>query len=844
MAIGLRAAPNALLGREGDLTALGQLLPESRVVTVLGPGGTGKTRIANEVGARAAAHLPVLLVELASVRSDGGVERTRVELEATISAALGLGELTVDSTGLRNKYVADARQRLRDSGGDPDEAASSLYLPEARQRLRGALSARPMLLILDNCEHMIEAVAVVVADLIGACPQLTVLTTSRAPLMITAETVYPLPPLAIDESGSPATDLFRARARAVRPAVRLDPVVVAQLCRTLDGLPLAIELAAARVRTLSVEDINERLADRFALLRSGDRSSPERHRTLHAVIEWSWNLLEPDQQLALRRLCRFPAGFTLTAAEVVAGADCDVAAAVDGLVNQSLLTVLDDDRLGTRYRMLETVREFGEEQLTRAGEGEVVMRRMAVWARAFAGDAADSRGRGDQIRLALSVAAEQDNLLAVLRYSVEQRDAVTLYTVFPVLGALWVIRGSHVEVMSWAERLLALDPAGAPDAPPADHHLVNYVLIFLHLAFFGANMRELSKLRMRVRRLLRDRTDLSEQGRFLCRVMLTRANLRGIGRALVAGVRSPDRDTRATALMLRANMRENMGDVPGSTEDALRALELLDPDDVWNVSMVSRHLAGVCGQVANYDEAVTYYTECLDLLRQLGTSEESVETRAHLAAALVGAGQLERARHHIEIALGPNGTVDGLPGTTNHLAGALTCSAAELALAEGDIDGGLRLFWRALELYDWPDPTFAPGPGSIMLGVAALGGHVLHGRTAETGLLPAQLVENARIVLPQLSDLPQLGSVACGLGSYLLNSGAAPARGLELLALAGRVQARQDYPSMQLARHFDLARTRVGPDRVAEARSRAAKLGRKVAAHRVLELLDKMHEGR
>ncbi|WP_444980034.1 BTAD domain-containing putative transcriptional regulator [Nocardia amamiensis] len=335
-AIGLRAAPNALLGRTADLAALAGLLRDSRVVTVLGPGGAGKTRVANEVGARVAGSRPVILVELASVRADDA--DARVEIEAAIAATLGLSDVTFDTAALRSRPAIGARRRLHD-----------------------AVSARSMLLILDNCEHLIDAVAVVVADLIGIANRLTVLTTSRSPLSITAETVYPLPPLTIDPAGSPATELFAARARAVRPTVRLDPDIVAQLCHTLDGLPLAIELAAARVRVMSVEEINDRLADRFALLRHGDRSSPERHRTLHAVIDWSWNLLDTEQQVALRRLCRFPAGFTLSAAVAVAGGTDldDVAAAVDGLVNQSLLTVLDDEVLGIRYRMLPSSESCG-----------------------------------------------------------------------------------------------------------------------------------------------------------------------------------------------------------------------------------------------------------------------------------------------------------------------------------------------------------------------------------------------------------------------------------------------------------------------------------------------------
>ncbi|WP_280408020.1 BTAD domain-containing putative transcriptional regulator, partial [Nocardia brasiliensis] len=180
-AIGLRAAPNALLGRAEDLSALAALLPVSRVITVLGPGGAGKTRIANEVGARAAATNRVVLVELASVRAEGA--DARVEIEAAISATLGLSDVGYNTTTLRPRI-------------------------DARQRLREAVAARPMLLILDNCEHLIEAVAIVVADLIGVADRLTVLTTSRAPLMITAETVYPLQPLAIDPTGTPAREIF------------------------------------------------------------------------------------------------------------------------------------------------------------------------------------------------------------------------------------------------------------------------------------------------------------------------------------------------------------------------------------------------------------------------------------------------------------------------------------------------------------------------------------------------------------------------------------------------------------------------------------------------------------
>lgn len=304
-AIGLRAAPNALLGREEDTAALQALMRSYRVVTILGPGGTGKTRMAHELGRAAAQQTPVSLVELAGVRS-------AEDVVGAISATLGVSEAEIGPDGI-------LRPRRRD----------------VRERLRASLSGRPSLLILDNCEHVIAAAADVVADLVSTSAELTVLTTSRTPLMIAAEAVYQLPPLEVDESGSPATELFCARARAVRPGARLDPIVVAQLCRTLDGLPLAIELAAARVRTMSVEEIHSRIADRFALLRATDRTTPERHRTLDAVIEWSWNVLDVAQRAALRRLCRFPGGFSRAAAEEVAawGECADIDSALDGLVN-------------------------------------------------------------------------------------------------------------------------------------------------------------------------------------------------------------------------------------------------------------------------------------------------------------------------------------------------------------------------------------------------------------------------------------------------------------------------------------------------------------------------------
>ena len=231
--------------------------------------------------------------------------------------------------------------------------------------------------MLDNCEHLIEAVAELVAFLVSTTADLRVLTTSRAPLAIAAERVYLLGEL---DAGD-AARLFSERAVAARPSVQLTGPLVTSIVARLDGLPLAIELAAARVRTMSLEEIDRRLEDRFALLRGGDRSAPDRHQTLLAVIDWSWNLLNAAERRALRRLALFHDGFTLDAAEAVLGDDA--VEAVQGLVDQSLLSVAETPA-GGRYRMLETVREFGQMRLADAGEDAAARAAQRRWAAAYA----------------------------------------------------------------------------------------------------------------------------------------------------------------------------------------------------------------------------------------------------------------------------------------------------------------------------------------------------------------------------------------------------------------------------------------------------------------------------
>ncbi|MBC7300251.1 MAG: winged helix-turn-helix domain-containing protein [Nocardia sp.] len=827
-AIGLRAAPNELLGRAADLDAITDLTRRCRVTTVLGPGGTGKTRVVNAVGERMARSVPVVLVELASVQAesaDGGESRT--DIEAAIGQVIGLGEVREPGALRPGRHV------------------------DAGARLREALAERPMVLILDNCEHVIDAVAEVVADLVGSCAQLTVLTTSRSPLAITAESVYPLAPLAIHAAGSPATALFSARARAVRPDVRLDPDTVVRLCHTLDGLPLAIELAAARVRTMSVAEIETKLEHRFALLRSGDRSAPHRHRTLHAVIAWSWNLLDSDQQVALRRLSRFPAGFSLAAAEtVVAGPD--VAAAVEGLVGQSLLTVLDDpDGAGIRYRMLETVREFGAEQIAAVdavsggAEAALVLDRMTCWAREFALEWARVYRNGDQVAAVLAVTADLDNLVAVLRTAVDRGDAHTAYSVFPVVAMVWVMRGAHLEFTGWAMRLVDLAPPSPASGETADLQMIAHLLTCLHMLFLkDGGARATAIVRMRARRLL-THPDLDPGLVFLGSVITVQPSSFRVGRLFAWGTRSPHRQVRIAALVARANFWENAGNVEGSTHDSLRALDDMDPTEVWGMATVCQHLAQLCGQSARYGEAVTYYRRALELMGRLRVHDEIMESRCYLAAALVGAGRLAQARAELDLVVRPDDSgvspVDDPTVVRNHRLANAATAIAELELAEGDIDAGLGHYRRGLALLGWPDFAPTPGPGSLMVAAATVSAHVLHGRAGVAAALVTEMIETAEQRLAQYTDLPQIGAVACALGSYLLSTGDEGADGLELLTLARTSMARQDSPSMELAAHLALHRSAVGDAAMDAALRRAAGMRRPDAAKRVIEIITDLH---
>jgi predicted ATPase/DNA-binding SARP family transcriptional activator len=485
---GLPAQLTSFVGREDELRRVGKLLGEARLVTLTGPGGAGKTRLAIEAAGR--------YMERAGWsgpgRWVGGGESCFVEL-AALGAGADVPQAVLTALGLRDA-------RLRDAG--PRAAADGRLTPT--DRLVAALTDRPLLLVLDNCEHVVADAAALADRLLSGCPLLRILVTSREPLGLTGEALCPLSGLAMpspdaapaDAVAYPAVRLFADRAADVTPGFTLDPGnlgAVLRICRTLDGLPLAIELAAARLRSLPVAEIAARLDDRFALLSRGSRAAQPRHRTLRAVVEWSWGLLDEDERVLVRRLAVFASGASLTAAERVTGLP-GVVDLLASLVDKSLVEAVDGagdaggDVGGGRYRMLDTVRAFAAERLAEAGETERLRRAHAAYFLDLAWTADPHLRRAEQLEWLARLDEERDNLHAALRGAVAAGDLAPAMELVAALSSYWWLRGLRTEGAVLASEVLA---ALGPE-PPAGR-AEEYALCVLNAAVGGFGGRDLPR---------------------------------------------------------------------------------------------------------------------------------------------------------------------------------------------------------------------------------------------------------------------------------------------------------------------------------------------------------------
>jgi len=411
---GVHGFPSVLtgfIGRDSSIRQVAGLLEEYRLVTVTGPGGAGKTRLAGQVARRVASRFAdgAWLVELALVQDP-------VQVLSAVIAALGIRE----QSGLQTEQV-----------------------------LAQVLARQQVLLVIDNCEHVIGAVARLCAELLATCDDLRVLATSREPLAVTGEARYRLAPLSLpgedgDAGGSEAVALFADRARRADARFTLDREsrqAIGRLVTRLDGLPLAIELAAARVEALGVAQLLDHLDDRFALLAGADRLEIGRHRSLAATMEWSYQLLDDRQRRVFRRLSVFPGSFTLEAAEAVAGAS--TTPAVLHLVDCSLLSPPQSRPDGrARYQMLETLRAYGAHLLAEAGEHEDATGALAR----YAVDVAEKAAAGlqtntpEEARAARWLDAEEATMRKVLAWALDHDPAIAA-RLAAALGWWWLLRG-------------------------------------------------------------------------------------------------------------------------------------------------------------------------------------------------------------------------------------------------------------------------------------------------------------------------------------------------------------------------------------------------------------------
>ena len=570
----LPAQLDELVGRAEALSELRGVLAGRRLVTLVGPGGVGKTRLA---------------VEAARQRGDAHL----VEL-----AALPVGD---PEPAERVLTALDVREH-------PGAGTN------AEDRLVAALRHRPLLLVLDNCEHVIEPVAALVARLLRDAPEVSVLATSREPLGLTGELVFQVPPLALPDDAadldavrrSAAARLFAARAAQQQRTFRLDErtaPAVAHLCRRLDGLPLALELAATRVRALGLSGVVDRLDDRFRLLSTQQRDMPARQRTLTAVIGWSWDLLDPADRPVLARLAVFSDGCTFEAAEAVCDADLDVLAR---LVDRSLV-VLDDEAAEPRYRLLESVAAFC---LDRLDDPDAARARHAAYYTELA-ERADPQlrgaGQGEWLR---RLDAETANLRAALGHGGGNRlvNALTWY---------WFLRGRYTE----AHRALA----GAGDAG----WRAGFALLQ------GVPVKEVE-------------LPAGVRGRvawFIANALMERSELARATEWLAIAMDGADRWTEAAVLATRAMLAHAAGDLAALERDSRRSDELFAAiGDHWGRLQANDWIGGLAEIRAEYDRAAALHAEGLRWAEELALWPHVGGKLSWLAWIAVQTGDYPQAR--------------------------------------------------------------------------------------------------------------------------------------------------------------------------------------------------------
>jgi predicted ATPase len=780
--VGVRSGTSALLGREDDLARLLAAVPANRLTSIIGTGGLGKTRLAHEAALQLADRFErIVFTELVGAQ-------TAADVELVVGAAVG----------------ARALQRTRRLV-DP----LPLDLPT---RTREVLASRRTLLVLDNCEHVVDAVAALTDDLLAVVPTLTALTTSRVPLLLPGEAVVAPQPLA------PATDgsaLFVVRATAARPGVALDAALVERVCARLDGLPLAIELAAARLRSMTLPELDRRLADRFSVLVGGDRTAPDRHRTLLAVIEWSRRLLSPAAADALAMLAVFPDGFTEDAAGQLLGGDAS--AVLTELVDQSLLAFAERTA-GGRYRMLETVREFGLRDLAEQDRRAAAQGALEAWALRFVRRLAPRMLAGSDPRASKTVAEEEETLLAVLR-ATERPDVGT--AVAALLAEFWIYRGEFESVIGVLPALLRAG-AGGQEGPERRQEAIRALALAAAITMIMARPDSMRALAL-LRRVLRTDGEPTGFWSVLASGLLLSRDFESARAELDRLALHRDPLTASFALLMRAQLEENSGAMEAAVAD-LTAGEALAARHgySWFRFLARTNLVSLHSQRGEHARALAEARRARQEILELEVDADLRQLDWLIAANALIAGELDEAERILTglVAIrGRGGDDEERDNRALALAG-----LAEIATARGDRDGALRRGDEAEET-----TGRSASPWRVVVGAAALAGRVSLGVPTEVLDAAYGRLRVLLIVLMRLQggrfDAPVLGAGLVALSAVLRRTDAATAD--ELVAVGLALGARRDLASIELAVHgvaaAPIASTAAAPRAIALLRSPAVR---------------------
>jgi predicted ATPase/DNA-binding CsgD family transcriptional regulator len=680
----LPAEPNSFIGRERDLAELTRLLGEVRALTLSGPGGIGKTRLA---------------IRLAREVVTGMTWATDVPRDVEEAWLVELA----DWQGQTAQQVA-ITMGVREEQGVPLE-----------QTLAEALRSRRMLLILDTCEHQVSDCATLVQLLLARCPWLRIIATSREPLRVRGETVWRVPPLDLPPDGAmgaelaahEAVRLFAARAAGARPGFTLtseNTASVARLCRTLDGIPLGIELSAARVRALSVEQIADRLRDRFHLLNSGDRTAPLRQQTLRATVDWSYELLDEAEQMLLRRLAVF-SGWNLDMAEQVCSDEAIPADAVlaplISLIDKSLV-VLDGEAAGdARYRLLDTIKQYAAERLGAAGEKDALSLRHRDCILALVEETASgmfNRGepswpvRREVFRRGI---AEYGNFRIALETSLAHGHAEAGLRLCIGLRNMWVPHGDAREAATWLDRFLVL-PASDVSAPVRGRALACRAEIAFDLQDYDTLLRCATES-LELSRASGDDFPVPTALR-----VISQAAAR-VGRAgdavsyideAVAAAEAAGNDWEAGLTMAaKAAIAVRQGKLKSAQRAYEAALEVLADNNRWGVAQVEYGMGTLARARGDAEAAVRYYTDAMEIFRELDAWPEIARCQAGIGWIAITSGDYGLA----EKSLAENLRLNQACGQRLGIARGLEAFAA-LAAAQQQPERAARLAGAACQL--------------------------------------------------------------------------------------------------------------------------------------------------